>query len=174
MYAQGYGHRLPADATVQQRWPDLPVACLCRQKLINSGSLLTLRCVVLVSQIKGIIMKYSKLLVVAAATLALGGCFSLPAGPAGPQGATGDTGATGYTGAKGNTGATGYTGATGNTGATGGVGATGSTGATGGAGATGDTGATGYTGATGSTGATGRTGAKGSASGDTIVVVPAK
>ena len=105
MYAQGYGHRLLADATVQQRWPDLPVACLCRQKLINSGSLLTLPCVVVVSQIEGIIMKYSKLLVVAAATLALGGCFSLPAGPAGPQGATGDTGATGYTGARGNTGA---------------------------------------------------------------------
>ena len=52
-------------------------------------------------------MKYSKLLVAGVAALALGGCFSLPAGPAGPQGATGDTGATGRTGAKGNTGAKG-------------------------------------------------------------------
>src|SRR5665647_3867792 len=162
MCAQGNAYMLIANTTFQQPWSDLPVASLYRQKLINSGSLLTLPCVVVVSQIEGIIMKYSKLLVVAAATLALGGCFSLPAGPAGPQGATGDTGAPGYTGAKGNTGATG------------GAGATGSTGATGGAGATGDTGATGYTGATGSTGATGRTGAKGSTSGDTIVVVPAK
>ena len=40
-------------------------------------------------------MKYSKLLVAGVAALALGGCFSLPAGPAGPQGATGDTGAKG-------------------------------------------------------------------------------
>ena len=141
------------------------------QNLINSGSLLTLTCVVPVSQIKGIIMKYSNLLVAAATTLALSGCFSFPAGPAGPQGATGDTGAPGYTGAKGNTGAPGYTGATGSTGATG------NTGAAGGAGATGDTGATGYTGATGdtgATGATGRTGSKGAPIGETIVVVPAR
>jgi len=48
-------------------------------------------------------MKYSKLFVAAVATLALGGCLTLPAGPAGPQGATGDTGATGYTGATGAT-----------------------------------------------------------------------
>jgi len=66
---------------------------------------------VLVSQPKGIIMKYSKLFIAAAtaATLSLGGCFSLPAGPAGPQGATGDTGATGNTGATGRTGAKGST-----------------------------------------------------------------
>jgi hypothetical protein len=75
--------------------------------------------VVLVTSIKGTIMTYSKLIIATAAALALGGCFSLPAGPAGPQGATGDTGATGYTGATGSTGATGYTGATGDTGATG-------------------------------------------------------
>src|SRR5665647_2152801 len=127
MCAQGNAYMLIANTTFQQPWSDLPVASLYRQKLINSGSLLTLPCVVLVSQIEGIIMKYSKLLVVAAATLALGGCFSLPAGPAGPQGATGDTGATGYTGARGNTGATGGAGATGSTGATGRTGAKGST-----------------------------------------------
>ena len=60
-------------------------------------------------------MKYSKLFVAAAATLALGGCFTLPAGPAGPQGATGYTGATGDTGATGSTGARGSTGAKGAT-----------------------------------------------------------
>ena len=48
-------------------------------------------------------MNYSKLLVATLASLALGGCISLPAGPPGPQGATGDTGATGYTGATGDT-----------------------------------------------------------------------
>ena len=57
-------------------------------------------------------MKYSKTFIAALATVALGGCFTLPAGPAGPQGATGDTGATGYTGATGHTGAAGGTGAT--------------------------------------------------------------
>jgi hypothetical protein len=79
---------------------------------------------VLVDHIKEIIMKYSQLFVPAlvAATMALSGCVSLPAGPAGPQGATGNTG---------DTGSTGYTGATGRTGASGGAGATGATGATG-------------------------------------------
>ena len=52
-------------------------------------------------------MKYAKSMAVAAAALALSGCFSLPAGPAGPPGATGATGDTGYTGATGNTGNTG-------------------------------------------------------------------
>ena len=87
-----------------------------------------------VIQVKEIIMMNAKTFVAVFAALALGGCFSLPAGPAGPQGATGDTGAAG------------------------GTGATGGAGATGDPGAPGDTGATGYTGATGGTGATGRTG----------------
>ena len=52
-------------------------------------------------------MKITTLLCVAAASLALGGRISFPAGPAGPKGATGDIGANGYTGAKGSTGATG-------------------------------------------------------------------
>ncbi len=39
--------------------------------------------------------------IVALATLAIGGCFTLPAGPPGPQGATGDTGAKGRTGTRG-------------------------------------------------------------------------
>lgn len=60
-------------------------------------------------------MRYSKLFVAGVATLALGGCFMLPAGPAGPQGATGTTGATGDTGATGSTGAKGTTGASGTT-----------------------------------------------------------
>lgn len=76
------------------------------------------------------IMKISNLLVVAAATLALGGCISFPSGPAGPQGATGDTGATGATGYTGAKGSTGSTGSTGDTGATGRTGATGNTGGT--------------------------------------------
>ena len=116
----------------------------------------------LVSKIKGIIMKYSKIFAVLLATLAISAC-TFPAGPPGQQGATGYTGAAGGTGA---TGATGNTGATGETGASGGAGAPGDTGATGGTGATGDTGAT------GSTGAKGNTGAKGKPSGGTVIVVP--
>jgi hypothetical protein len=173
---------------VSHRWRDLPTLLLSPET-DQFWVIAHYKVRIFHSFNRGIIMKYSSLFIAGAVTLALGGCFSVPAGPAGPQGATGDTGATGYTGATGNTGNTGAaggTGATGNTGATGYTGATGNTGATGGAGATGDTGATGYTGATGSTGATGNTGATGSAGargntgatgtkpGDTVVIVPAR
>ncbi len=60
----------------------------------------------IVSQLKEITMKYSKLFVAGIVAFALGGCLSLPAGPAGPQGATGNTGRTGDTGASGDTGGT--------------------------------------------------------------------
>jgi hypothetical protein len=43
------GAYLKAATTVPPRWPDLPVAPVYCQNLINSGSLLTLACVVLVS-----------------------------------------------------------------------------------------------------------------------------
>jgi hypothetical protein len=115
-----------------------------RQKLISSGAPFNIMWVVPIHPIEGIIMTYAKLIIATVTALALGGCFSLPAGPAGPQGATGDTGATGYTGATGrtgNTGATGYTGATGDT---------------------------------GNTGATGRTGATGTVPSGTVVIVPAQ
>ena len=64
---------------------------------------------------KGLVMKYANLVLGGLASIALSGCFSLPAGPAGPQGATGETGATGGTGATGSTGARGNTGARGGT-----------------------------------------------------------
>ena len=173
-----------ADPFPLRRWSDQPTLIyFCHQKLIESGELLMFLWAFGKSN-KGIIMKYSKLVVATLMSLALSACFTLPAGPAGPQGATGDTGArgnTGYTGASGgrgatgNTGATGYTGATGDTGATGYTGATGDTGATGYTGATGDTGAkgnTGYTGATGSTGARGNTGARGTTPEGTVVIIP--
>jgi hypothetical protein len=97
---------------------------------------------------KGIIMKYSTLLVALVTVLGLSACdqptvVNVPAapvavpGPAGPQGETGTQGATGIQGDTGNTGDTG---------------------------STGDTGATGYDGVKGDTGKTG---------GDTIVIVPA-
>ena len=46
-------------------------------------------------------MRYSKLFVAGAATLALGGCLTFNLGQADPQGATDSTGATGDTGAIG-------------------------------------------------------------------------
>ena len=45
-------------------------------------------------------MKYANLVLGGLASIALSGCFSLPAGPAGPQGATGQTGATGRVGVE--------------------------------------------------------------------------
>lgn len=54
-------------------------------------------------------MNSIKLIAVAATTLALTACFSLPAGPAGATGAKGTTGYTGATGSTGNTGARGAT-----------------------------------------------------------------
>lgn len=94
--------------------------------------------------LKGIIMKYSTLLVALVTVIGLSACdkptvVNVPStpvavpGPAGPQGATGNQGSTGYDGAKG---------------------------------ATGNPGSPGYDGAQGATGATGKTG------GDTIVIVP--
>lgn len=44
-------------------------------------------------------MKYSKQLIAAAAMLALGGCFTVPAGPSAPRSDSGRTGAMGYAGA---------------------------------------------------------------------------
>ena len=50
-------------------------------------------------------MRYSKLFVAGAATVALGGCLTFNVGQPDPQAATADTGATEYTGATGRTGA---------------------------------------------------------------------
>jgi hypothetical protein len=86
------------------------------------GALSAITQAVFVSHEKGILMRYTNLLIAATAALALSACISAPAGPPGPQGATGDTGATGRTGSTGNTGntgATGYTGASGADGAQG-------------------------------------------------------
>jgi hypothetical protein len=105
----------------------------------------------IVSQIRGIIMRYSILSAALLAALGLSACErpvvvapspTVVAVP-GPAGATGATGATGET-KKGDTGATGGTGATGNTGAT------------------------------GSTGAEGAQGDRGKTGSSTVVVVPSK
>ena len=52
-------------------------------------------------------VRYSKLLIAGAVTLALGGCLTFNVGQADPQGATADTGATEYTEATGRTSARG-------------------------------------------------------------------